>query len=201
MSWIVASFSPEQGFGKVRNAETGDELAFQLESWVPCDPATARALQDSDFRRSLLLPIPGEPVDVDPKSRRVMRKNPIDCVLSPMTFREWFAKMSSHIPALASWEPSEWNEWIRHIDDEIDEVVFSPEPAPPESHLALLALLRQSGPPALVDVRLRWLSLEPTLVAVEIGADDGFVYLDLPEAIVTRLLADRLVLRIPDPSS
>jgi hypothetical protein len=69
-TWRVVSFSTERAMGTVENVGTGEHALFQLEAWSPCDPATARTLQDSEPRRHLLFPQPGEAVEVHWKTSR-----------------------------------------------------------------------------------------------------------------------------------
>jgi hypothetical protein len=69
-TWRVVSFSTERAMGTVENVSTGEHALFQLEAWSPCDPATARSLQDSAPRRHLLFPQPGEAVEVQWRTSR-----------------------------------------------------------------------------------------------------------------------------------
>jgi hypothetical protein len=191
-SWIVAAFSAERGFGTIVNDRTREERTFQLEDWIPCDPATARALQDSEQRRGLLLPVAGEAVSFDGK--RVARKTRVD-VLPSFTFADWFARLAEHVPELAGWGNEEWNDWLSEVDGDLDDVVFSAEKARGERHLAVLAVLREQGPLELVNRRLAWLFLEerPGTRGIECEYGDGFVFVALSDEVVHALHGAGLV--------
>jgi hypothetical protein len=200
--WAIVSFSLEQGMGRIRSATTGDEVTFAVESWWPCDPVTARRLQDSELRRPLLLPQAGEPVDVEWKvSRagenvpaRVGRRRAVG-VLPLVTFSEWLTRVGRHVPEVADWGDDEWAALFRELDEDIEDTVRSLEPVGPEQHLAVLGWLREHAPPAFVARRLQWLTIEPRsdLVAVEATNDEGHVRLALPRATVDALVEEKLL--------
>ncbi len=197
--WAIVSFSSELGLGRIRSA-TGDEVTFPVESWWPCDPVTARRLQDSELRRHLLLPQPGEPVDVEWKishagknvPARVGRRRALG-VPPVVTFAEWLARVGQHVPDVADWSDDEWAALFGELD--IEDTVRSIEPAGPEQHLAVLGWLRENAPADFVARRLRWLAIEPRsdLVAVEATNDEGHVRVALPRGTLEALVEDRLI--------
>jgi hypothetical protein len=79
-------------------------VVFGFEAWVPCDPVTGRNIQDSDSRRASLLPVAGEPVDVEWKTSRTGRELPgrvlRGAASRPMTskpFETWLAAVGKHV--------------------------------------------------------------------------------------------------------
>ena len=118
MAWVVSAFSAETAFGRIRDTDSGREAAFAIEVWVPCDPTTARALDESEHRRHLLLPRVGEPVNVTWRKgyqgvdvpSRVTRTHPVVEMLPQRTFRDWLRAMASHVPLLAQLKASAWEE-------------------------------------------------------------------------------------------
>lgn len=198
--WIIESFSAAQAFGTLRDRETGDEARFSLESWWPCDPDTARQLQDSDQRRDQLMPQPGERVDVTWKqtprgatlASRVARLDPVDGALPACAFLPWFAQLAAHIPQLADWPDTLWDDVTRASTEDIAPAIRSPAAADPAVHLGLLVWLRDHLP-SLVGARLSWLTDDATPSTSEAETFGGTVHLALPRPLVVHLAAARLV--------
>jgi hypothetical protein len=201
MPWVVSEFSAEQAFGRVRDLDTGREAVFPLEAWMPCDPKTARDLDDSDRRRHLLLPRVGEPVDVTWKKgyrgvdvpSRVVRTRPIGAVLPQRTLRDWLRAMAVHVPALAHVTAESLQALAPDI--ELDETTDSPTPLDPVQHLALLAYIQQHDESRAIE--LRWIVGEgtPHAVALEGGAEHPIVHVALPPESINALVEAELVLR------
>jgi hypothetical protein len=200
--WRIASFSAEQGFGRVRSDDTGEEARFDVEVWWPGDPEVCRAMQDSEQRRHLLLPRVGEAVDVEwTISRRgdrvpgaVRRLEPVVEVAVRLTFRAWFARLAAQVPALGRWTDARWQDFdVMDLSEAID----SDESHPPEAHMAVLATVRESIADAPAG-ELAWLSLEdaPGAIAVEAACGDGQVFLLLPAALVQRLVGEGLIVPV-----
>lgn len=198
--WFVATFSVEQGFGRIKEAASGEEAVFGLESWAPCDPVTGRNIQDSDARRDSLLPIAGEAVDVEWKTSRLGKVVPARVLrrltMEPMPtlpFAQWLAALANVIPALADWSAREWDAVFASEAGEIEDAVRASEPATSPSHVAVLAWIGARGPAELVARRLGWLSATPRDGAFAVEALDGDVFLELAPAVVERLVRERLV--------
>lgn len=202
MAWVISEFSSDRAIGRARDTDTGREIGFAIESWWPCDPVTARALDDSDERRHLLLPQVGEFVAItwkrsyrgDEVPARVARLRPIDRMLPPRTFLDWLAAMGVHVDALAGWRDGEWQELA--LDHEIDETVRSASPLDPVQHLALLAWIAANDTSRIVAHRLAWIVGvdAPGAAALEGAADHPIVHVALAPRILAALVGDRLVL-------
>jgi hypothetical protein len=81
---------------------------------------------------------------------------------------------------------------------EIDDAVLSSDPATPPVHIAVLAWIRQHGPADVIARRLSWIAIEPGDGAASVEAASGdAAFLDLPPAVVERLVAEDLILPIP----
>lgn len=202
VQWVVSSFSTEQGFGRIKDTETGEEAVFGLEAWVPCDPAAGRNIQDSESRRDSLLPVAGEPVDVEWRTSRTGKRVPgrvLRCTatrpIPTMPFNTWLAAVGRHVAAVADWSEMDWQAVFASHAGEIDDAVLSSEPATPPIHIAVLAWIRERGPADVVARRLSWIAIEPVdgAVAVEAASSDA-VFLDLPPATLERLVAEHLVI-------
>ena len=204
MSWRVALFRPDSAQGRLRNDSDGRECTFTLEIWWPCEPAQARSLQDSEQRRHLLLPQLGEPVEIEWKAapdghaipRRVRRVRLLD-LPSELTFASWLRAMSAHVPALAGWQPSEWQRLFGEVDGDLEDTVFSSEPAPPTQHLGVLLWLRGQAPYEFVAQHLSWLGATPQTgwVAVECASETGTAWVSLSAAQVDALVKAALLVR------
>lgn len=205
MSWRVASFRPDSAQGRLRS-DDGREFTFTLESWWPCDAAQARALQDSEQRRHLLLPQLGEPVEIEwraapdgrPVPRRVRRVRLLE-LPAELTFAAWLRAMSAHVPALAAWQPSEWQSLFDELGGELEDTVFSVEPAPPTQHLGLLLWLRGEAPYEFVAQHLAWLGATPQAgwVAVECFGEGGTAWVSLSAEQLDALVAAGLLVVEP----
>ncbi|MBL8917483.1 MAG: hypothetical protein JNJ54_01365 [Myxococcaceae bacterium] len=201
--WVVARFSSDTALGTLQSPGAGREVSFALEQWWPCEPAVARALQDSAQRRRLLLPRPGERVAIewkrsstgDDRPARITRLHPLP-TLPAAPFGAWLRQMAEQVPALAAWGPEEWAPIFRDVDGDLEDAVYAQLADNPERHLAILAWLVSRAPPAVAERRLGWLSLtaEPGAVAVECWGGFDRVFLRLPRELVARLGARGLVL-------
>ena len=200
--WLVSTFSIEQGFGRIKDTETGAEAVFGLEAWVPCDPKTGRNIQDSDARRDSLLPVAGELVDVEWKTARSGKEVPARvhrrAAMKPMPampFKAWLAALGKHVGQVGDWSEGDWQAILESDAGEIDDTVTSPEPATPPLHMGALAWIREHGPADVVARRLSWLAIEPTDGAHRIEAEtaSGAVFVALPDATFERLVAEDLV--------
>ncbi len=112
-----------------------------------------------------------------------------------MPFATWFGRLRQHVAELADWNEGEWVALFPRLDEDIEATVRSAEPAAPDLNLSVLTWLREHAPADLVARRLRWLEPEPRpgLVAVEAMNDLGVAYVDLPAAVLERLVREELV--------
>jgi len=202
--WVIDTFAVERAVGKMRSPSTDSEVAFSFEAWWPCEPAMAQAAQDSDQRRHLLLPQPGEPVAVEWKTSwrgdeipsRVRRQRPLVTILPRMPFAEWLQQMGQHIPALSGLGADEWSRLFPRLDDDIDDSVFSAEPGDPEQHLGLLAWLVEHAPADFVALRLPWLANTASsgATALESRGEASRAFALVSPQVLERLVADQLVI-------
>lgn len=209
MSWRVALFRPDSAQGRLRNDSDGRECRFSLEIWWPCEPAQARSLQDSEQRRHLLLPQLGEPVEIEWKAapdghaipRRVRRVRAL-VLPAELTFASWLRAMGAHIPALAAWQPSEWQSLFGEVEGDLEDTVFSSEPLPPTQHLGVLLWLRGQAPQAFDARHLSWLSETKRTgdVAVECAGETGTAFVSLPSDAVRALVKEGLVVLDVEPA-
>lgn len=200
LEWIISEFSAERAFGRVREVASGREVTFSIEAWSPCDPATARVLDDSDQRRSLLLPRIGEPVQVTWKKlgsrdavAKVARIEPID-VLPPLAFRDWLAAMAAYISPISGWTEEEWLELSDVLAADLMELTDDPTPVDPTRHLGLLAWCREHAHdhPTVLR-RLAWIA-DDSPNAFE-GLAGARVGIGLSDAVCAALVAAALVVR------
>ena len=199
-TWRVVEFSSERGFGLVREAETGREATFGIEAWWRCDPVTARRIDDSDARRSLLLPRAGERVEITWKTRagreraaRVARVEALEAPLARVALRPWLEALGAHVPEVADWSAAEWDEVLAALSDDASDSLR--EPADPATHLAFLAWLRRELPAhPIVARRLAWIRDDGN-EALEGMGDDPAVHVSLSRAREDALAAAKLARR------
>lgn len=200
--WVIASFVAEKATGTIASASTGRRVDFPLETWWPCEPTIAHELQDSDQRRHLLMPQPGEPVAVEWKRSwqgtevpgRVARRRAL-VLPTPLVFIDWLQRLAAVIQPLEGIDSDELRAAVRHLDGDVDDTVFSPTPESPELHLGLLAWLAENGPGTFVATRLGWLTTSPELDTTKLECSGGHseVFVRLPKATIDALAREQLI--------